>query len=88
MSADEFINITLDRDIPMEMGKFLVKEFIDETKLTIEQLKRLQPLVEKLDDKHLYEKIIYDSYIINNDFYLTDQQLHLAYKEYIKYRTQ
>ena len=68
------------------MGKFLVKEFIDETKLTIEHLKRLQPLVEKLDDKHLYEKIIYDSYIINNDFYLTDQQLHLAYKEYIKYR--
>ena len=36
--------------------------------------------------KHLYEKIIYDSYVTNDGFYLTDEQLNDSYKEYLKYR--
>lgn len=86
MTADEFISVTLDRNVPMEIGKFLVKEFIDEIHLDMTQLKRLQPLVDKLDDKHLYEKIIYDSYVTNDGFYLTEEQLNDSYKEYLKYR--
>ena len=39
-----------------------------------------------MDNNHAYEKIIYDSYIENNDFYLTESQLNRAYKEYKKYR--
>jgi hypothetical protein len=27
----------------------------------------------KLDDKHKYEKVIYDCYILNNDFVLSDE---------------
>ena len=85
-SVDEFIDITLVRNFPMELGKFLVPEFIKEFNVSIDHLKRLQPLIDKIDDKHKYEKIIYDSYLENNDFYLTDDQLKLAYKEYLKYR--
>lgn len=84
--ADKMIDITLVRNFPMEVGKFLVPEVINELGLTISQLKRLQPLIDTLDDKHKYEKIIYDAYIKNNAFRLTKTQLKSAYKEYKKYR--
>lgn len=86
LSPDEFIKVTLRRDFPMEIGKFLVKEFCDEIGFTISHLRQLQPLRDKLDDKHKYEGIIFDSYIKNNSFSLTIEQLENAYKEYKKYR--
>lgn len=70
----------------MEIGKFLVPEFIHEFNLTINDLKRLYPLVIKLDDRHKYEEVIYNSYIENNDFNLTNEQIKEAYKIYLKYR--
>lgn len=33
-----------------------------------------------------FEAIIFDAYIDNDDFYLTDEQLNNAYQEYKKYR--
>lgn len=86
MPINELIDITLSRNFPMEIGKFLVPEFIYEFNLTINDLKRLYPLVIKLDDLHKYEEVIYDSYIENNGFYLTENQLQKAYKIYLKYR--
>lgn len=86
MSIDELISITLSRDFPMEIGKFLVPEFIQKFNLSIEDLKKLQSLVDQLDDLHKYEKIIYDSYIENNDFYLTPEQISRAYSIYLLYR--
>lgn len=86
MPIKEFIEITLSNNIPLEIGKFLVPEFIKEFNLSINDLKKLQPLIEKLDDKHKYESVIYYSYLQNNSFYLTDEQLMEAYKIYIKYR--
>ena len=86
MPIDELIDITLFRNFPMEIGKFLVPEFIKEFKLSIDDLKRLEPIIAKLDDKHKYEEVIYNSYIKNNDFYLTDKQLKNAYEIYLKYR--
>lgn len=86
MEIKEFIKITLLNNTPMEIGKFLVPEFIKEYNLSIDDLKQLQPLVDKLDDKHKYEKVIYDSYIENNEFCLTEEQLNKAYNIYIKYR--
>ena len=41
MSIDKLIDITLSRNFPMEIGKFLVPEFIKEFKLSIDDLKRL-----------------------------------------------
>lgn len=86
MEVKEFINITLQRNCPMELGKFLIKEFVDEIGFTVSDLILLRPLRDNLDDKHKYEALIYDAYIENNDFTLTEQQLLNAYNEYKKYR--
>lgn len=86
MSINELIDITLSRNFPMEIGKFLVPEFIELFNLSINDLKRLEPIVAKLDDKHKYEEVIYNSYIENNDFYLTTKQLKNAHETYLKYR--
>ena len=73
MSADEFVKYMLNTKTPMEIGKFLVPEVANYLGFTIEHLKQLQPVIDKLDNKHKYEKIIYDSYIENNDFYMTQE---------------
>lgn len=86
MSADEFIRVTLERNFPMEVGKFLVPDFINEIGISIHDMENLKPLIDSLDDKHKYEKIIYDSYLLNKDFYLTEEQIKDAYKIYKKYR--
>lgn len=86
LTPQEFIDITLNRNVPMELGKFLVPEFIQEIGFTIEDLKQLQSLVDALDDKHKYEEVIYNYYLNNNDFYLTKDQLNAAYEIYLKYR--
>lgn len=81
-SKDKFIQYDLECNIPMRIGKYLVPEFAKYIKLTIEDLYQLKPLVDKLDEKHDYEKIIYDSYIANSGFYLTDEQREKAYLRY------
>lgn len=86
MPVNELISVTLSNNVPMEVGKFLVPEFIEIMNITLDDLKKLEPLFNKLDDMHKYEKVIYDSYIANNDFTLTDEQLNEAYKEYLKHR--
>ena len=70
----------------MEIGKFLVPEFISLIDLKISDLKKLQPLIDNLDDLHKYEELIYNAYLENDDFYLTEDQLYDAYKMYLKYR--
>ena len=87
MSADEFVNYMLTTKTPMEIGKFLIPEIANYLGFTIEHLKQLQPIMDKIDKKHLYEKIIYNSYIQNNDFYLTQEQLDAAYFEYKRERS-
>ena len=82
MSKEEFIALHDEKASGLLLGKFLVPEFAKEIELTIEDLKRLSNLLEKLDDKHTYEKIIYNSYLENGDFYLTDEQRKKAYDEY------
>lgn len=86
MSADEFVEFALNSKLPMSVGKFLVKEFCDEIGFTLEHLKKLTPQFERLDDKHKYEKIIFDSILINNSWELTYEQLQAAYEVYKQYR--
>jgi hypothetical protein len=45
-------------------------------------LLKLKPLIDTLDEAHLYEQVIYESYLINGDFYLTQEQRDLAYTKY------
>lgn len=85
---EEMIKDALKQELPMVVGKFLIPQFNKAIDFTIEDLPRLKPLIDKLDDKHLYEKIIYESYLENNSFTLTDEQRLKAYNEYKKYREQ
>lgn len=82
----ELIEDTLESNIPMKAGKFLVPAFIEYLGMTISDLKLLSPLFEKIDEAHRYEKVIYDAYIENNGFFLTDGQREAAYREYLKTR--
>lgn len=86
MSADEFVELTLNSTLPMSVGKFLVKEFCAAIGFSIQHLKKLAPQFEKLDNKHKYEKIIFESIIKNNSWDLTSEQINAAYSEYKKYR--
>lgn len=81
-SKEEYIDWALKSQLGMVVGKFLVPEFCEAIGFTIEDLPRMQTLIDKLDDKHQYEKIIFNSYIENGDFTLTEEQRDLAYQSY------
>jgi hypothetical protein len=81
-SKEAYIDWALKSKIGMVIGKFLVPEFCTEIGFTINDLPRLATLLDRLDDKHKYEKIIFDSYIENGSFELTDAQRERAYKSY------
>lgn len=88
MSKQEFIDYELKHcsKVPMAAGKLLVPELCEYKNITIEDLKLFQFAFEKMDAKHSYEKLIFDSYIQNNSFTLTDEQRNEAYKLYKHYR--
>ena len=81
-SKEPYINFALRSKTGMVIGKFLVPEFCEKIGFTIEDLPRLEPLLERLDEQHKYEEIIYNAYIENNSFTLTDEQRAAAYKSY------
>lgn len=70
----------------MCVGKFLVPEFAKYLNVSIDDLKMLQPLIDSIDEMHEYERIIYNAYIQNNGFFLTEDQLQTAYDTYKKLR--
>ena len=79
---EELIADALKSELSMVVGKFLIPGFNREIGFTIEDLPKLKPLIDKLDDKHKYEEIIYNSYLKNGDFILTDEQRLKAYNTY------
>ena len=81
-SKEDYINWALESQIGMVIGKFLIPEFCKAIGFTIEDLPLLRVLINRLDDKHRYEAIIYDSYIENGSFTLSDEQRARAYKSY------
>ena len=87
LDKENFIKDTLESNVPMKCGKFLIKEFCEYINFTIEDLKILETLFNKLDHKHQYEKKIYEFYIENNSFNLTKEQLKECYKIYKKRET-
>jgi hypothetical protein len=62
--------------------KFLVPEFAEYLGLTISDLQELHNLIDFLDGEHGYCKVVYDYYIQNNGFFLTQEQLEEAYRVY------
>lgn len=86
MTKEEFLNDTMQSDLPMKIGKFFAPEFAKYLGLTINDLKRLKPILDDIDDAHLYYKDIYDAYMENQAFILTDEQRLKAYETYKKVR--
>ena len=68
------------------LNKFLVPEVNEAIGFEFSELHALNYLFDELDDKHKYLKIIYDSYIENDEYYLSDSQRELAFNEYKKYK--
>ena len=87
MTPDDFVLQLLGSDTPMQAGKFLVKEICDDIGFTIEHLKKIGKCFQNIDEKHLYEKVIYDSYMENNGLFLTDEQREKAYEVYKSHKT-
>ena len=86
MDKDAFIEDTISSKVPMRVGKFLIKEFSEHLGMVPNDLKAFDHMFEGLDKKHTYEKIIYDAYLENGEFRLTDDQLDAAYREYKRTR--
>jgi len=85
-SKDYVINQCIKQNLSMSICKFLNPDFANYLDMNIDDLLKLKSLSEKMDDKHYYLKMIYDFYIENNGFYLTDEQRELAYQEYLSKR--
>lgn len=67
----------------LEFGKFLVPEFATELGLTIEDITTLYDFYKsKIDQRHSYQHDIYNAYVKNNAFTLTDEQRLVAYEAY------
>lgn len=86
MTKEEFIQDTLESNVPMRVGKFLIPEFCQYINFTIDDLKKLAKLFNRLDAKHKYERLIYGFYLENRDFILTQDQLQKVYDEYKRER--
>ena len=82
----EYINDVYESGVNMKVGKFLISEFNKYINFTIDDLKSLQPIFDNMDEKHTYERVIFESYLKNGDFFLTDEQRMEAYKEYKRSR--
>lgn len=86
MSKREIINFHKYLYTGRYIQKFLVPKVAEYFNLTIEELQEMENLIENLDDQHTYIKVVYDAYIENDGFFLTDEQLEAAYEEYKKVR--
>jgi hypothetical protein len=84
MSKEEFIKYELEhcKKLPMAAGKFLVPELCEYMNITIDDLKLFEEAFKNIDDRHTYEQIIYEAYLENNSFTLTNEQRDDAYKKY------
>lgn len=67
-------------------GNFIVPAFAKEIGLSIDDLKKLQPLLSALNQKHSYQSVIYNYYLANGSFTLTDEQRAEAYSVYMAAR--
>lgn len=83
-SKESFIAYALrEKADGLEFGKFLVPEFAEEIGLTIADLSTLYAhFKERIDEKHGYQHAIYNAYVANGAFTLTDEQRAIAYEAY------
>lgn len=86
LSKEELITLFLNSDHRNSLCFFLIPEIIEKIGFCIEDLNKVKDLVDRLDDKHKYEKIIFDAYLENGKMELTDEQRLKAFECYKKAR--
>lgn len=86
ISKEEFIKDAIGSTSVMKIGKFFVAGFAEYIGLTIDDLKIFEEPLKHIDERHTYYRDIYNAYIENNAFTLTDEQRLKAYETYKKTR--
>lgn len=86
LTKEEYINDLIASKTKMKAGKFLIPEFNEYIGFTIDDLKTIINIFDDMDEKHQYEKIIAESYIENDRFFLYENQRKKAYTAYKKAR--
>lgn len=81
-SKEAYIDWAIQSASGMVIGKFLIPEFCEAIGFTVEDLPKVKILLTRLDSRHKYEEIIYDSYLENGAFKLTQAQRDKAYESY------
>lgn len=81
-SPADMVQRTIDAGEPLLVGKFLVPEVADAIGATVADILPLEPLLEKLDDKHRYVAVIFEAVKANGSFTLTEAQRLEAYEVY------
>lgn len=81
-SMESILRDDINENLPMNVGKWLIPEFCRLVGFKFGDLPKLKQMIDALDEKHLYEKTIYESYLENGDFTLTEHQRLKAYNEY------
>lgn len=79
---EELIEHTLEKEDAMCVCRYLTPDYAKAINFEIEDLKKLQPLVDRMDSKHMYLVDIYNAYIENNDFVLSNEQRMKAFETY------
>ena len=83
----KLISHAVEKAQPMAIARFLTPDFAKEIGLHPSDLPALRPMRENLDTKHEYLGVIYDAYVSNSSFELTDDQRQAAFDVYLKCRT-
>lgn len=84
MSKKEFLEYELKhiQEIPMTINALLVPEVCKYKSITLDDLKEFEFAFKKMDERHKYLEVIYQSYIENGSFILTQEQRDEAYRIY------
>lgn len=78
----ELITHAVEKAKPMAIARFLTPAFADEIGFKPSDLWLLKPMRDALDKKHEYLGIIYDAYVENGSFSLSDEQRLSAFESY------
>lgn len=80
MTKEEYIAETIETEDIKRVFYYMVPEFVQFIGLTIDDIKRVEPVVRKLENtRHKWYINVYESYIANGGFYLSDEQREAAY---------
>lgn len=85
--AQTMIDRCLASGNPLQVGKFLVPDVAHAIGLQVQDIERLAPLIERLPDKHEWQEVVYNAYLANGTFTLTEEQRQEAYAAYKEARS-